>query len=864
MLLSGFASPRRLVLLAAVSFVIAVLFLGTTSYGKYLPKYDLPSFPYGHKGEEKSSLEEDQLGSGAAETSVKGGLGISTAKSETPVIEISTVTTSLSSASTTSSTTTAPKFEIKTGDGYGFRVYDGVTTTTDGTSSTAVDQTSTTAVETSLPTLESNGSVIETVDTSQHDHGHGFAQYMTYDQTQTNIRSLIKSWLPLPVEGHEPPYETYRDKDYDPNLWEGFQWDNDYYLKNGIKKLTKEQPHVQPFPYLPYPAYNTPEWKAEWLGEHVPCEGARGRLLNDSLEDIATAWSLIPHGYPAATLGDASAVNADASHCFDRYNRFGPYGYGQGERGDVEGWQRPVVKPDWSSVRWDQLQEQCLELNRERYAPNARQPTLLRPDADFSVEAKRGQPSKRETPAYHPRTAVLIRTWQGYEYAENDLQTIRAMMTELALISGGEYQVFLLVAVGDHGVNVTSNSQVYADILSESVPREFRSIAVLWDEELLQSLYPDVGDWSVKWHQYMPVQWFSETHQEFDFIWNLEPDTRFTGNHYQFLESLSAFAKETPRKFLWERNQRYYIPSAGSFSDYVLDSVEAVETGMREGMITPVWGPQPYNPTEQTPLGQTPPTSERDDQFAWGEGDEADLITLSPIFDPKHTEWEDKDMVWNYVPGIHPNISDTDEDPADPTFHYPGYANVPRRATFSPLLRFSRLQLHAMHVENTAGRALASGMFPASIALQHGLKAVYAPHPVWADRRWLAWYADAIFNANENKTAQWGQQNDSVYNTDRSHNFGGLSYSSNSGFPTVLYRRWLGFAAYEDEQVSPIDGLGGKGYEDRGFIVDLGNGGPESIGGKGRMCLPGMLLHPVLKVKEADEPGERPFMDPGG
>jgi len=44
----------------------------------------------------------------------------------------------------------------------------------------------------------------------------------------------------------------------------------------------------------------------------------------------------------------------------------------------------------------------------------------------------------------------------------------------------------------------------------------------------------------------------------------------------------------------------------------------------------------------------------------------------------------------------------------------------------------------------------------------------------------------------------------------------------------------------------------------------LGNGGPESIGGKGRMCLPGMLLHPVLKVKEADEPGERPFMDPGG
>ncbi|KAK0826479.1 hypothetical protein LTR73_006344 [Friedmanniomyces endolithicus] len=677
MLLSGFASPRRLALLAAVSFVIAVLFLGTSSYGKYLPKYDLPSFPYGHKGEEKSSLEEDQLGSGAAETSVKGGLVISAAKSQTHVVNTPMVTSPSSSAGSTSSTTTAPKFEIKTGDGYGFRVYDDLTATTDATSSTAVDHPSTTAVQIGLPTLESNGSVVDTVDTSQHDHSHGFAQYMTYDETQTNIRSLIKSWLPLPVEGHEPPYETYRDKDYDPNLWEGFKWDNDYYLKNGIKKLTKEQPHVQPFPYLPYPAYNTPEWKAEWLGKHVPCEGARGRLLNDSLEDIATAWSLIPHGYPAAILGDAIAVNADGSHCFDRYNRFGPYGYGQGERGEVEGWQRPVVKPDWSSVRWDQLQEQCLESNRERYAANARQPTLLHPDTSFPVSAKREQPSKRMTPAYHPRTAVLLRTWQGYDYTENDLQAIRAMITELSLFSG---------AVGDHGVNVTSNPQVYADILSESVPREFRSIAVLWDEELLQSLYPDVGDWSVKWHQYMPVQWFSETHEEFDFIWNLEPDTRFTGNYYQFLESLSAFAKETPRKYLWERNQRYYIPSAGSFSDFVLNTVETVETGMREGMMTPVWGPQPYSPTEQTPLGSAPPTSEKDDQFVWGGGDEADLITLSPIFDPKHTEWVDKGMIWNYVPGIHQTFRTRTRIPLTPTSttqSTPTYLAEPHSAPYS-------------------------------------------------------------------------------------------------------------------------------------------------------------------------------------
>jgi len=286
---------------------------------------------------------------------------------------------------------------------------------------------------------------------------------------------------------------------------------------------------------------------------------------------------------------------------------------------------------------------------------------------------------------------------------------------------------------------------------------------------------------------------------------------------------------------------------------------------MREGTVKPVWGPQPYNPTEQTPIGPSPPTSEKDDQSQWGVDEEADLITLSPIFDPRDTEWKNKDMIWNYVPGVRPEFprvgDNVMEEPS--SFHYPEYADVPRRASASPLLRFSKRQLDAMHIENAAGRALASDMFPATIALQHGLKAVYAPHPVWADRKWLAWYADAIFNANDNETAQWGQQPDSVNNVDRSHNFGGLSYALHSSFPTVLYRRWLGFAAYEEEPVSPIDGLGGKGYEDRGVLVDMGNG-VELIGGKGRMCLPGMLLHPVLKVREADEPGERPFKKPGG
>ena len=46
---------------------------------------------------------------------------------------------------------------------------------------------------------------------------------------------------------------------------------------------------------------------------------------------------------------------------------------------------------------------------------------------------------------FHPRTAILIRTWEGYKYTDDDLMNIRALITETSLLSGGEFQVFLLI-----------------------------------------------------------------------------------------------------------------------------------------------------------------------------------------------------------------------------------------------------------------------------------------------------------------------------------------------------------------------------------------------------------------------------------
>ena len=100
-----------------------------------------------------------------------------------------------------------------------------------------------------------------------------------------------------------------------------------------------------------------------------------------------------------------------------------------------------------------------------------------------------------------------------------------------------------------------------------------------------------------------------------------------------------------------------------------------------------------------------------------------------------------------------------------------------------------------MHIENRAGRTMQTEMWPATVALHHGLKAVYVPHPIWTDRKWSGWYMDAVFNADGGELARWGARHDSVYNHDREHNFAGWSWYYSTEFPKTLYHRWLGWVA---------------------------------------------------------------------
>lgn len=629
----------------------------------------------------------------------------------------------------------------------------------------------------------------------------------------------------------------------------------------GHDKLNKSAA-AAPQIYKPFPKYNTAEWRSKWKGEHVACVGPRGVPLNISTDDDVQVYYGVPSGFPKVFAGGYDVIGLDGDVCFDRYSRYGPYGFGDDEfPEEVQDWKAPEMVPMWNEVRWGELQDECLKLNKNRYRPEARSPAVKIPttvlpasavaSSAFAIptDTSRGNMENRATNdvVYHHRTAILIRAWTGYKYEENDITAIRAMVSELSLQSGGEYQVFLYVHVKDRNLAIFDDADLYNKILKENVPEELRDIAILWSESIFPKWYPKVMDWQVYWQQFMCLQWFSLTHPEFDYVWNWETDARYTGHHYHFFEKISEFADRQPRKLLWERNKRYYIPSVhGSYKSFVEKTHADILNASANSLIpAPVWGPRPWARADppQKPLGPRPPTTFDEDDFEWGVNEPADFITLLPMWDPRNTTWSYKDKIWNYLPDVRPIF--TPEDGAADWFTNPEFESIDRRVFINTVVRFSKKMLQAMHEENLVGRSMQAEMWPSTVALQHGLKAVYAPHPIFNDRHWPSAYAEGIFDAQstvdpttgaaiESVQGAWTEQADSPYNHDREYNFQGWSWYYASKFPRNLYRRWLNWPITMQEWGEKERIEGGPGFD----------GNLEQK----RMCMPAMLLHPVKRM----------------
>ncbi|KAI0015644.1 hypothetical protein F4780DRAFT_762915 [Xylariomycetidae sp. FL0641] len=581
---------------------------------------------------------------------------------------------------------------------------------------------------------------------------------------------------------------------------------------HNLTYFSTERPQV----YHPYPEYNKPAWLAEHA-RYVPCVGPTGEEVSDIMVFKGT-----PEEFPVPQIGSYKALDMDGDLCFERETRFGMYGFQNAN----ETMDQTI---DWANVRWGALQEKCVQKNSERFDMQGKSNpyiTTVYPRGDMTLAEdvddpavdrnsnlrrahvagfKRGPLERlgggksKDAPHTEPRTALLLRTYTGKEYNENDKQAIRALITELSLRTGGQYQVFLFVHVKDTSYAIWDDEPTYQYVLEQNVPQEFRDIAILWNDEATQSMYPKLDPQRATVHtsQWLSVQKFIQEFPEFEYVWNWEMDARVTGHHYDFLEKLSSFARRQPRRGLWERNERYYIPDV--HGDYDTEFRKQVE---RISGDETIWGPldMPFI----NPVGPKPPVKDpKDDNYKWGVGEEADLITVAPIWNVKDSGWVGGEDVWNYSDPLHPTQS------------------LPRRATIVTHSRISKRLLDIMHVENLRGNHITSEMACQTVSMLHGLKTVYAPMPIYFDRPWEGKDIARWFNSG--RKGESGGHN-SAMGWGREARYGGTTWYYRATPPQRMYNNMLG---YED------NGIGGVQWEAK----------------HGRTCLPAILMHPIKDVE---------------
>ena len=674
-----------------------------------------------------------------------------------------------------------------------------------------------------------------------------------------------------------------------PPLWEDFPFLKRYF--GGIRSLVPreknipeypgdQEPELAPLnvsheahqqksvpkslPFDPYPNYQSTAYKMKYGVKHDCYFNTEDPIQIPRVH----YYDGVPLGQPDAVMGSHNVLGLREDICFERFGRLGPYGYGYGIRrggtgaglnGEREGaedmWKEEgnTVKVDYTGVKWVAAQDACAYANKMRFgeAGNAtsNDELFLEMHAGVTQTNAKSHITERDfpTPAnqtkagpgvpppgaktFLPRTAIVIRTWWDRQYSVEDIIYLRSLIVELSLLSGGEYTVHFLVHVRDDNVPIWAATKIYNRVLENSLPKEFHGMGSLWSERqmsliyggLQESFFRDLPVHGVYRGAYLALQYFSHQNPKYEYLWNWEMDVRYTGQWYHLFDRVTRWSKDQPRKGLWERNGRFYIPSVhGTWEDFKqmvrvqseigTSSPNNVWSGLKAGAAgipglpqgktdKPVWGPEGPADMLDGQDDATPPTTVDKDKYMWGVGEEADLITFSPLFDPDGTTW----FYVNDVTG------------------YNTTQGLPRRrATIGTSSRLSRRLLQTMHRETVLERHhMFTEMWPASIALHHGYKAVFAPHPVYIDRKWPTAYLAGVMNGGRNGAS--GGARTSVYGG-REHNFKGTTWFYDAGFASNLWRRWLGYK------------------------VDNDGGEQEEMAGEGRMCLPGMLLHPVKDV----------------
>lgn len=184
------------------------------------------------------------------------------------------------------------------------------------------------------------------------------------------------------------------------------------------------------------------------------------------------------------------------SLCADRYSRYGAYGFLEGKTTRTHNWNgtfgsNEAAEINWEQVDWANLQNDCLQRNSIRYRtqPSEGKILALYKSLDSDVQPRE---DLNETDKTVPRTAVILRSWIGMKYTENDLYHIRSMLMELSLYSGAEYELILLIDCQGEKLPEETDYAAWKAFKAKHLPQELRSLAVWFNEEMLNDWYPGI------------------------------------------------------------------------------------------------------------------------------------------------------------------------------------------------------------------------------------------------------------------------------------------------------------------------------------------------------------------------------------
>ncbi|KIV83704.1 hypothetical protein PV11_05706 [Exophiala sideris] len=533
----------------------------------------------------------------------------------------------------------------------------------------------------------------------------------------------------------------------------------------------------------------------------VHCVGPRGLPINESEDDAVWAYPGKASGAVDPVLGSYKASGLDGDVSFDRIGRFSAYGLDQFDAMDLEDMQKEKTSNlDWDKVDWGELQEKCVAANKQRFKPLKERPQNSIQYSNIKHKHEQAK-SKPLSATFEPgmvnkakRTAIVIRVWTGAKWTADVVMNIRAMIAEASLASGGKYQVFILLHVKDEGVPIFVGEDEPEATIAKYIPPEFRSMTEVWNHAQIRGLYSNMAEHAfVGRSPWMILQWFARNHPEFDFFYHHEFDVRYTGHYLDLFESIERFGRDQPRKGIWERAGRLYIPAV--HGDY--------DTNFRESTRTEdphhVWGPVSVEGVR--PRGPKPPSKEAEDNYEWGVGEDADWIGFLPSFNVTNTNWWFRNYLWGYAQG----------------------QSTPRRATLVSEGRVSRRVLDVMNYENAEnGHHVDSEMFPQTMCLHHGLKSTSFPHPIFADRHWPSEALQSTFNGGP--FGQSGGYWNSTFSKWNEYAWTNMTWYYSSAQAMPIFQRFLGVTALES---------GGQEWEDV----------------YGRTVVRPMLLHPVKGAK---------------